>query len=653
MKKHLSLILAMLMIFSVFAVIPVSAEEAAGLSELPQLNSGYNRYYFLAPDDWFWDDSTTIGIYWEEGSNAPESWPGYKAHKADADNVYYYDVPSDVKAVIWNNFYTNGEIDFDFSTYNKRTEWLSAQNTDGSANYSGMIAVCKDKWKADPENGNLYPPCTWYCYYGNGKYGTEHTGEESNTYRYYFYLPEEWDTDDAVASVYWWYPQGLDDIVFAEKTNVEGLYYCDVPTETTYLCFSNSPESALEGKGMSVYVDCKYQRGKIFVIDFDKTTPNNDYTNEFNYQGDWYIYYGDGTFGVSDVKGEVFYSCRSFSGDNPAPVIETNRYYFYMPEDWDNIMSSGIYVYWWEGTNNCGDFWPGYPAHYSNIKGLYYYDVPKDVTSIILTNGVDDNTGIYDVFSSPAKQTENIGTEYYEPGECALYPDGTESFDNMVYVMNYDELLTELEGTTASGNWYYYYGDGEYGITPEKGDVFYNTRQIGEIPNFRKTHPAEGEMTLYFIHNEKMSPVSINYTLDGKEKSKELTFMAENESNILSYANVPENIENVYFSCGDIRTYEIKRYLVHNGCFAFGTVVGDKRDYKAIILDEHLKEIEYILGDADYDGKITIKDATLIQKYLANMRVLVGNAKLAADFNEDGKITIKDATAIQKFLAKS
>ena len=53
MKKHLSLILAMLMIFSVFAVIPVSAEEAAGLSELPRLNSGYNRYYFLAPDDWF------------------------------------------------------------------------------------------------------------------------------------------------------------------------------------------------------------------------------------------------------------------------------------------------------------------------------------------------------------------------------------------------------------------------------------------------------------------------------------------------------------------------------------------------------------------------------------------------------------------------
>lgn len=58
-----------------------------------------------------------------------------------------------------------------------------------------------------------------------------------------------------------------------------------------------------------------------------------------------------------------------------------------------------------------------------------------------------------------------------------------------------------------------------------------------------------------------------------------------------------------------------------------------------------------ILGDANLDGKINVKDATLIQKAIAKITSLEGDAFTAADVNGDGKLSIQDATNIQKYSA--
>lgn len=63
-------------------------------------------------------------------------------------------------------------------------------------------------------------------------------------------------------------------------------------------------------------------------------------------------------------------------------------------------------------------------------------------------------------------------------------------------------------------------------------------------------------------------------------------------------------------------------------------------------------KIPEIMADVDGDGTITIKDATAIQKALANILPLIKEQKPFADADGDGTITIKDATAIQKSLAK-
>lgn len=70
------------------------------------------------------------------------------------------------------------------------------------------------------------------------------------------------------------------------------------------------------------------------------------------------------------------------------------------------------------------------------------------------------------------------------------------------------------------------------------------------------------------------------------------------------------------------------------------------------------------IGDVHFDGKLNIKDATQIQKILANIVEDIhddlseydtdGTLPICSvsDFNRDKKITIQDATAIQKYLAK-
>lgn len=57
-------------------------------------------------------------------------------------------------------------------------------------------------------------------------------------------------------------------------------------------------------------------------------------------------------------------------------------------------------------------------------------------------------------------------------------------------------------------------------------------------------------------------------------------------------------------------------------------------------------------GDVNGDGKLNIKDATAIQKYLAKLAEFDAVQLTLADVNKDGKVNIKDATYIQKKIAK-
>ncbi|MBQ2972208.1 MAG: dockerin type I repeat-containing protein [Ruminococcus sp.] len=59
---------------------------------------------------------------------------------------------------------------------------------------------------------------------------------------------------------------------------------------------------------------------------------------------------------------------------------------------------------------------------------------------------------------------------------------------------------------------------------------------------------------------------------------------------------------------------------------------------------------EYLIGDADGDGELSVLDASLIQMYLVGKKTLEGVALKAADADLDGEVSVMDASLIQMVL---
>ena len=55
-------------------------------------------------------------------------------------------------------------------------------------------------------------------------------------------------------------------------------------------------------------------------------------------------------------------------------------------------------------------------------------------------------------------------------------------------------------------------------------------------------------------------------------------------------------------------------------------------------------------GDVNRDGKVTLKDASAVQRYSVKLCTFDYEQKLIADFNGDGQITVSDAYAIQRYV---
>ena len=237
----------------------------------------------------------------------------------------------------------------------------------------------------------------------------------------------------------------------------------------------------------------------------------------------------------------------------PSEGTATNRLYFYMPSDWYNDRATTAGIYWWAGTDACSS-WPGYNAHKTEVENIYYCDVPDDelIANVIWNNGFDGGEDTSSPDYNKAVQTFNIPLIPYMPGESDKYPDGLlnadgtpkENFNDMIFVVDYTTITVGDYGGRQQygGDWYYYYGNGEYGLKPTKeaavadGQLF-NTEyqppksetQPSTSPNGDATGPAA----------ETTTPVSDSTVTSGNapgadgtiDPSKELYFTVKATSN--------------------------------------------------------------------------------------------------------------------------
>lgn len=62
--------------------------------------------------------------------------------------------------------------------------------------------------------------------------------------------------------------------------------------------------------------------------------------------------------------------------------------------------------------------------------------------------------------------------------------------------------------------------------------------------------------------------------------------------------------------------------------------------------------VNQVPGDVDFDGEVSILDATIVQRFLAKLCDLNSSQLLILDKGRTNEVTVLDATEIQRFLAK-
>lgn len=168
-------------------------------------------------------------------------------------------------------------------------------------------------------------------------------------------------------------------------------------------------------------------------------------------------------------------------------------------------------------------------------------------------------------------------------------------------------------------------------------------------------------------YNEANDTVKTLHWFDAYWRASETSYWAGGHSSLDEYDEVLycNTDDEIYYY--DVETKKLNRFetsLKLNGK-CYGLVIRDKKLY-AVIADNPnvtgtlqyagdciLKTPVYETGDVDRNGKISIQDVTLIQKYAAGCSSLDSEQLLIADADGNGTVNVSDATYIQKMLVSA
>lgn len=366
---------------------------------------------------------------------------------------------------------------------------------------------------------------------------------------------------------------------------------------------------------------------------------------------------------------------------NTGEKVETNRYYFLMPNgkngekgtdsdgyfynefapSWYEDHVKNATVYWWDSGIADPDG-SGYTMEQSNSDSVFYADVPTKAETIIFNNylGLDSNElGYY-----KATKTFNLFVaDGYEKGESALYPEGIDSFNNMIFVIN--PSLNGINEFTNSfgGEWYYYYGDGCYGTVKDgdenncvRADHFHKDIHEDFVEylgiSMDDEHTYNGPLYSHYEDGAQAPSWILVEGYGGKDLPYDILFGVFGDYYLYGCSSTPS-----YFNYHVYMVDEQKFYTIEN---AWDKDICSKEE----MFTEYLvpNKSAQLIGDANSDGELSILDATIIQQAQAKMCILedwimathVYGEKIvfSTDVDHDGDRTVFDATAIQMKLAK-
>ncbi|MGN0476724.1 MAG: leucine-rich repeat protein, partial [Ruminococcus sp.] len=243
--------------------------------------------------------------------------------------------------------------------------------------------------------------------------------------------------------------------------------------------------------GTSCWDPYDFTTSKVFftaefeVIDEGEQTIKNNMYIISGVNGIDYYSYGVNNGCVEKFETKVVNAPTTYGGGIyfPKNDIQTNRYFFKFPVDeedfsgnvhnWKTFSNATATCFWWDGTDACESWQKSYRMKTTDLPNIYYIDVPTNVGTIIFTNGIYGGEAPAEgEVSSPNWgkncQTVNINSDYYDPSDNPNYPDGTTTFNNMIYVVDVNNVSynEHSKAPTYGGEWRYLHSDGTIDYTP-------------------------------------------------------------------------------------------------------------------------------------------------------------------------------------------
>lgn len=327
----------------------------------------------------------------------------------------------------------------------------------------------------------------------------------------------------------------------------------------------------------------------------------------------------------------------------PKPEGPTITIYFE-----NNWMWPEVSIYYWGGASGENATWPGeimteiVGKNGDGVYDIYKMEVPSDITGIVFSGeggyGRDQSADVTDI---------KDGYAYYMTWDEATQTKPCKSYPCPLHVDVPDESGATTATTTAPAtdpeetvriyflkpaNWtgaYIYGFEGEIGGTATR--LWPQAYPGGAMTLAEKT--ADGDVYYADV------PTSINYVkfCDGTGKSP--NYRTDNIS-------VKTFTDGMAFK---ITQYDGKKYYLYT-TFTYEAKADPVEVGAAeVVANETAGTI--LWGDADQNGAVNVKDATAIQKHIADLIVLTDAGFVAANVDANDNVNVKDATMIQKFVA--
>ncbi len=402
--------------------------------------------------------------------------------------------------------------------------------------------------------------------------------------------------------------------------------------ENTALCGS-WPGTQITEKNSEGYYVMDLNTTDTYNVVLSNGSNSNQSKNFKNLNGETYFEIPSGNYSAAKIG-------TSGSGDDPSEKSVT-----FTIKPYSASASYHLYVWAADGSELTGG-WPGMKLTEKDADGNYIFTVSGyDKVSAIVGTGNDskrtqDITGIIDG-SCIEITNEDCTTYKLTKPEIVLSKfqtlkkeaRGVLAMTASDYTVsswnNVQSVMTSANALIAQGE-----GVADEALVVSTLEELQNAKAALVLANAGLSYAVKGKST---IKGVAVQGADITVTVDGK------TYKTTSDEITGEFT-----VEAAALTSSSVIKVDVKRNGLSSESYSYNMSNGDITTY---IPPTNPTAPVFVLGDVTGDGKVSVDDATYIQKYIADLVSMTSQQQQAANVDGDNEISIKDATEIQKHVS--